>query len=213
MYEACAYILGKIARSISSIEGSYEGSREFVAQYIHEVFKDKRVNYTDPHDGGVGISQNDNSVPTTFKIDLSKEDWFVFNDNFGTSAEKAFVAYFKDYADSLKQRYDKVYLVRNERQLVLYSFNGGERFEPDYLLFLHKNGSDGFEQLQVFVEPKGDIFIGPDKWKEDFLLQLERMAVPIVKFVDDNKYKIWGFHFFNRNMRSVEFKSDMEKII
>ena len=30
----------------------------------------------------------------------------------------------------------KVFLVRNERQLHIYSFDGGERFEPDYLLFL-----------------------------------------------------------------------------
>ena len=29
-----------------------------------------------------------------------------------------------------------MFLVRNERQLHIYSFDGGERFEPDYLLFL-----------------------------------------------------------------------------
>lgn len=61
-------------------------------------------------------------------MDLSKEDWFVFEDNYGTSEEKAFVAYFKEYVKDLKIKYDKVYLVRNERQLAIYSFNGGERF-------------------------------------------------------------------------------------
>ena len=137
LYSACVKALGKIAESISGIEETYEGSSEFTAQYIHDIFKNKRCNYIDPHDGGLGISQNDNSVPIAWKMDLSKEDWFVFEDNYGTSEEKAFVAYFKEYVKELKDKYDKVYLVRNERQLAIYSFDGGERFEPDYLLFLH----------------------------------------------------------------------------
>ena len=138
LYSACVKALGKIAENISGIEETYEGSSEFTAQYIHDIFKNKRCNYIDPHDGGLGISQNDNSVPIAWKMDLSKEDWFVFEDNYGTSEEKAFVAYFKEYVKELKDKYDKVYLVRNERQLAIYSFDGGERFEPDYLLFLDR---------------------------------------------------------------------------
>jgi type III restriction enzyme len=76
-----------------------------MAKYIREVFKDKRVNYTNPTDGGLGVSQNDNTVPMAWKLDLSKEDWFVFEDNYGTSEEKAFIAYFKQYVDKLKTKY------------------------------------------------------------------------------------------------------------
>lgn len=212
LYNACLRVIGDIAESISGIEEIYEGSKEFTARYIHDVFKDKRCNYIDPHAGGVGISQNDNSVPIAWKMDLSKEDWFAFEDNYGTSEEKAFVAYFKTYVDALKGKYDKVYLIRNERQLAIYSFDGGERFEPDYLLFLHTPKNDSYEQLQVFIEPKGAHLIDKDLWKEDFLLQLESKAIPVTKFADDNKYKIWGFHFFNRDERSVEFDNDMEKL-
>ena len=32
------------------------------------------------------------------------------------------------------------------------------------------------------------------------------------EFIDNNKYKIWGFHFFNTEYRSVEFNADMETI-
>lgn len=212
LYSACVKALGKIAESISGIEETYEGSSEFTAQYIHDIFKNKRCNYIDPHDGGVGISQNDNSVPIAWKMDLSEEDWFVFEDNYGTSEEKAFVAYFKEYVKELKDKYDKVYLVRNERQLAIYSFDGGERFEPDYLLFLHLPKQDGYEQLQIFIEPKGTHLVEKDSWKEDFLLQLESKSIPVTKFADDNKYKIWGFHFFNRDVRTVEFDSDMKKL-
>ena len=47
----------------------------------------------------------------------------------------------------------------------------------------------------------------------DFLLQLESKAIPVTKFAYDNKYKIWGFHFFNREVRSTDFADDMNKII
>ncbi|MEG1725810.1 MAG: methylase, partial [Anaerovoracaceae bacterium] len=215
---ACSYVVGKIANVISGIEETYQGTTEFTAKHLHEVFKDKRVNYTNPHDGGVGISQNDHTVPYDWKLDLSNEDWFVFEDNFGTSEEKAFVAYFKTHIDRLKMEYDKVYLVRNERQFAIYSFVAGERFEPDYVLFLRKNKTDGFEQMQIFVEPKGTHLLQQDSWKQDFLLALEEKAVPITEFVDDNEYKIWGFHFFNAGDKKdfsgikQEFVDDMAKI-
>ena len=212
LFSACVNVLGKVAESVSDIEITYVGTTEFKPTRISEMFKDKKCNYTIVHDGGVGYSQNDASVPNGRKIDLSKEDWFAFEDNFGTSEEKAFVAYFKSFIPRLKEKYDKVFLVRNERQLHIYSFDGGERFEPDYLLFLHKQNDAGYEQLQVFIEPKGTHLISDDKWKEDFLLEIEDKAVTTKIFVDDNKYKIWGFHFFNTDVRMNEFAKDMDRL-
>lgn len=210
VYRACVNVLSKIALKISAIEEVYEGTTEFKAHYLHEYIRDKSINVK-PISGSIGVSQNDASVGTN-RLDLSSEDWFVFNDNFGTSEEKAFVRYFKDYVDTLRSKYDKVYLLRNERQIHLYSFDGGERFEPDYILYLCKNRADSVEQLIVFVEPKGTHLIDSDKWKEDFLLELKEKAIPTVTFVDDNKYRIWGFHFFNTEYRSVEFAGDMNTL-
>ena len=212
LFNACVNVFEKIAESVNAIEVRYDGTPEFKPLYIHDVFKDKKCTYSDVVDGGKGVSQNAPSVPSTWKIDLSKEDWFAFEDNFGTSEEKAFVAYFKTFVPVLKQKYDKVFLVRNERQLHIYSFDGGERFEPDYLLFLHKNNSDGYEQLQVFIEPKGTHLVDKDKWKEDFLLEIEDKAIATKIFVDDNKYRIWGFHFFNTEVRTNEFADDMSRL-
>ena len=212
LHAACISALSKISESISDIEETYEGSHEFKAYYIHDVFGDKTCNFTDPHDGGVGVSQNDVSVPPAYRMDLSKEDWFAFEDNYGTSEEKAFVAYFKSYVDTLKKKYDKIYLIRNERQLRIYSFDGGERFEPDYVLFLRAHADIGYEQIQVFIEPKGTHLIENDKWKEDFLLELKSQAIPVVKLADDNEYKIWGFHFFNQDIREIETAEDFKKL-
>ena len=212
LYVACMNVLGKVADSVSAIEVAYEGTTTFNAKRINDIFKNKKCNYTVMHDGGLGYSQNDSSVPIAWKIDLSKEDWFAFEDNFGTSEEKGFVAYFKVYVSELKKKYDKVFLVRNERQLHIYSFEGGERFEPDYVLFLHSNKEDGYEQLQVFIEPKGTHLLEKDCWKEKFLLELEDKAVATKIFVDDNKYRIWGFHFYNEARRMTEFTADMSRL-
>lgn len=213
LYHVCLNVLNKIADSVSKIEVTYEGTKEFGVQHICEVFKNKKCNYTILHDGGLGYSQNDSTVSSDIRLDLSQEDWFVFEDNYGTNEEKAFVAFFKGYVPQLKAKYDKVYLVRNERQLHIYTFEGGERFEPDYLLFLHTPKQDGYEQLQIFIEPKGSHLVENDKWKEDFLLELGMQAIPVKTYVDDNNYKIWGFHFFNRDVRAAEFLSDMNRIL
>ena len=213
LYAAVFYVLGKIAGSINGIEETYRGTTDFRARKIRDVFHNKTVNYTEPHNGGIGISQNDSSVKSEWKIDLSKEDWFAYTDNFGTSEEKAFVAYFRDYVDGLKKVYSRIYLVRNEREFHIYSFEDGERFEPDYVLFLQKDKTDGYEQLQIFIEPKGTHLLEKDAWKETFLLQMKENAVPVKMFVDDNDYRIWGLHFFNQDSRMKEFKSDFADLI
>ena len=141
------------------------------------------------------------------------EDWFVYTDNFGTSEEKAFIAFFKGYVDKLRQEYSRIYLIRNEREFHIYSFDDGYRFEPDYVLFLQKDNTDGYEQLQIFIEPKGDHLLDKDKWKEEFLLQLKDKAKVVNLPQADNNYKIFGLHFFNQSSRMTEFRGDMDSII
>ena len=212
LYEAVFDVLGKIADIISKIEETYMGTKEFKAKKISDIFQNKIVNYFDPRDDGIGISQNGSSVNEDLRIDLSLEDWFAYTDNYGTTEEKAFVAYFRDRVEALKKIYNKIYLVRNERAFCIYSFEDGKRFEPDYVLFLQKGTTEKFEQLQIFIEPKGSHLLEKDSWKEHFLLQLKNETIPVKIFVDDNDYKIWGFHFFNQDNLKV-FNSDFKEIL
>jgi len=212
LYEACYNVLSKIGSEISAIKTAYKGTYEFIDAKFYEVFQNKTIYITDPHGDGVGISQNASTLSPDLKIDLSDKEWFVFNDNFGTSEEKAFVKYFSSLADDLKKEYEKVYLVRNERQLALFSFDDGERFEPDYLLFLREKNTSGYTQYQIFVEPKGDHLLKEDKWKEDFLLQIEKQGIPKKTFADDNKYFIWGFPFFNKTNREKEYSAAFKRL-
>ena len=213
LYLALKYTLGIISNRISDIEETYEGTKDFKPRKLCEVFRDKTVSYTDPHGDGQGVSQSNGAISEHLKVNLSNEDWFVFTDNYGTSEEKEFVAYFKDHVQDLKNKYDKVYLIRNERQLKLFSFNGGERFEPDYVLIMTKKEGNITDQYQIFIEPKGSHLIEKDAWKEEFLLQIKEFGRPVKTLIDDNNYKIIGFPFFNIADRQSQFNEAIKNIL
>lgn len=213
LYIACKRVVEKISNSISDIEETFEGTKEFKPRKICDVFRDKTVSYTDPHGDGQGVSQSHGAISEHLKVNLPDEDWFVFTDNFGTSEEKEFVAYFKDHVQDLKNKYEKVYLIRNERQLKLFSFNGGERFEPDYVLIMTKQNGNITDQYQIFIEPKGSHLIQKDSWKETFLLEIKSSGIPVKTLVDDNNYKIIGFPFFNKAERQSQFNEAMNNLL
>lgn len=195
LYNAVNHVVRQILHKVNKAEKKYRGKHEFVARRLKEVFQDKTVSYSETVAGGLGTPQED--------VDLSAADWFAYNDNFGTSEEKAFVAYFSKHIDELKARYSKIYLLRNERAFHVYAFDDGARFEPDYVLFLKTSDADDFEQWQIFIEPKGNHLIEHDSWKETFLNSLKDKA----KVLDDgNRYRIWGLPFFN-NDRLRDFDS------
>ncbi|MGI6766440.1 MAG: DEAD/DEAH box helicase family protein [Lentihominibacter sp.] len=212
IYVAVMKALRDVAQYIQKIETSYEGTKEFYAQRINSVLRDKKIYIDNPHGDGVGISQG--MIVSEDNIVLEQESWYAYNDNYGTTEEKAFVKYFQGLIPSLKIEYDEIYLVRNERipELAIYDFDTGERFEPDFLLFLQKHGTDGYLQEQIYIEPKGRHLIEKDKWKEDFLLKIEKQGIPVTKYVDDNDYKIFGLPFFNKVERMPEFEESLGNI-
>ena len=177
LYCAVFEVLGKIARSLSGEQENYEGTREFRPHRICEIFKDQDGPlHGSPRRGRRRLPKG-RFRAKEYRIDLSREDWFAYTDHFGTSEEKALVACLRGYVGELQKRYDKVYLVRNERAFHLYSFETGERFEPDFVLLLWKKKENGYEQVQIFIEPKGSQLVEQDGWKEEFLLQMKEKAV------------------------------------
>lgn len=195
-----------VASHLATIKVTYRGTRQFEAKQLSEVLRDKRLQIAKPVEGGIGTSQN-NDPEGIQHVDLKNADWYVYNDNYGTSEEKAFVKYFSTVVDDLKRRYDEVYLVRNERlaPLAIYSFTTGERFEPDYLLFLRKK-DQAYKQQQIYVEPKGTHLLETDRWKEEFLLAVEQNAIPHKVYVDNTDYRIIGLPFYNEENRMHEFQ-------
>ena len=212
MYIACKEVFSQVSSYVGTIEREYAGTPEFEAKRLHEIIKNKTRYIEDPKGDGEGISQK--LVSTNMQMDLSVCDWYVYNDNFGTTEEKKFVFYFSHIVTELKKKYNKVYLLRNERfpELAIYDFDTGERFEPDYLLVLQKIHNDGYEQQQIFVEPKGAGYMPKDAWKEEFMLQMERRAVAVKTYSDDNEYKIIGLPFYNATENNSVFVAAMNKL-
>lgn len=171
------------------------------------LLKDKKIRLESiKGNGGKGNSQN-NCSNEEYRLDLRNEKWYVFNDNYGTSEEKLFVKYFKTHIEpKLKEKNLEYYVVRNERipELAIYSFEAGERFEPDFLLFVRKKRSEGSLTYQGYVEPKGNQLLDSDAWKEVFLMQIEEDHSVTGLFAND--YKIIGFPFFNSDHKMEEFE-------
>lgn len=188
-----------------------EGTKEFIAKDLKEYVKDTPRKKLKVDDEGEGISQNADKVNSDYKLDLSDKEWFVYNDNYGTTEEKKFVAYFATKVEELKQTYEEVYLIRNERNLHIYSFEDGARFEPDYILLLKRKGNSQVEQQQIFIEPKGAHLLKQDKWKEEFLLQLEANAK--IEEYSNEEYRIIGLPFYNKDERLDNFNEAFEALV
>ena len=145
-------------------------------------------------------------------LDLSNQEWYVFNDNYGTSEEKNLIKFINKTYDKLKIKYNKIYLVRNEKYFQLYNFDDGRAMEPDFVLFLEKKETGQSLYYQVFIEPKGDHLLKEDEWKEQFLKSLKE-KVKINVLWKTKKFIIWGMPFYNEQLRKVEFENEFIKII
>ncbi|HCT9179771.1 TPA: DEAD/DEAH box helicase family protein [Corynebacterium aurimucosum] len=200
-------VFESVARYLETVQVAYRGTTKFYPRRLSEVLRDKKLQISEVIEGGFGDSQTRDQSKDHY-VDLDRAEWYVFNDNFGTSEEKAFVKYFASVVEDLKQAYDEVYLIRNERlaPLAIYSFETGERFEPDFLLLLRKDG-DVVSQQQIYIEPKGGHLLETDQWKEDFLLSLDANAIPHKVYVDNTDYRIIGLPFFNEENRMSEFST------
>jgi type III restriction enzyme len=189
-------LLQTIEEDIKSNSTEYEGSG-YIKEPIHKVFKDKEIKvYKD--------SERADGQETL----VANEPWYVYNANYGTSEEKKFVELFSRRFEGLNQKFENIYLIRNEREIKIFD-KLGRAFEPDFLLFCKQR--DG-EQMtfQVFIEPKGEHLKGHDKWKEDFLKEI-RAEQKTIKIHTDT-YLITAVPFYNYNNEN-EFKTTLENTL
>ena len=172
------------------------GSKRFTPKQIKDTFKDHKLKVAlDDSDREYGKSMAE-AANLFLRMDLEKCVWHAYNDCYGTSEEKHLIKYIEAIYPKLKVKYDEVYLVRNEKDLKVYSFKSGKAFEPDYVMFLRKKDSDGkFDNIQIFIEPKGQHLRSNDSWKEDCMKEIRDMA-SIHFSTQADKFNIWGMPFY-----------------
>jgi type III restriction enzyme len=189
-------LLQQLESEIKGNSTEFEGS-DYVQEYVHKVFKDKpvRINKYDERANGQEAL-------------VANEPWYAYNANYGTSEEKKFVELFAKRFESLNQKFENIYLLRNERELKIYD-KLGRAFEPDFVLFCKQKES---EQLtfQVFIEPKGNGFIANDKWKEEFLKDIQRSKKTIS--IQTDSYLITAVPFYNYSNEN-EFEKELENTL
>ncbi|MGM6330461.1 DEAD/DEAH box helicase family protein [Vibrio parahaemolyticus] len=210
----CKKVLSKIAEQLNVNRIDYEGTKEFTPKTINELYdKDKILNIS--NDGlteqEFGIAQSE-TTNDELALDLSKCDWFVFNENYGTSEEKHFVRYLDTMIDDLKAVYDDVYLLRNEKHFKLYAFDDGRPFEPDFLLLLTKQDQELELTYQVFIEPKGAHLFENDAWKQNFLLDL-KATHQIEQVWKGKEFVVWGLPFYNHLSSKSDFAPEFEELL
>ncbi|MFR9524544.1 MAG: DEAD/DEAH box helicase family protein [Rikenellaceae bacterium] len=186
----------------------YRGNKKFEAIGVFkDTFKDKTMKITldDNPDKEFGKSMKESGMFSS--TDLSVQDWYAFDDCYGTSEEKYFVKYFESLVPQLKEKYEDVYLVRNEREVALFEFaggaNGGRRFEPDFLLFMKLKSEKGYENYQIFIEPKGSHLKEHDAWKQDFLSQINEQAVITFSTQGGSTYSVFGMPFYIEESKGI----------
>lgn len=173
---------GKIKRNYVP----YIGTKEFFVTPLESLQFEKKMTFTlggEDRETGKSMSQEDGSQ---LRLNLFNEEWYAYEDNFGTSEEKHLVLYMKEvYNDLESNGFEDIYLIRNEKILRLYHFDDDRVCEPDFLLWAKKKEDSEYKYYQLFIEPKGDQLLEKDKWKEDLLLRIENEYIATLNKPND----------------------------
>ena len=118
----------------------------------------------------------------------------------------------------LEEKWSDIYLLRNEKAVRIYSFDEGKAFEPDFLMFANDKKT-GNTSWQIFIEPKGSQFADANNkfenskegWKQQFLAEITNRD-EARELVDNDRYRIIGLPFYNKELTKTEFKDTLQKL-
>ena len=193
-------LLSQIESEATQQINEYHGSRDFKPGFVRDVFTDKILKF----DKRNPLVKDD----PEFEAFVAANEWYVFNTLYGTSEEKPFVKMLDRQIPALRERYEAIYLVRNEGHFKIYNFTDGQAFEPDFVLFLRENGGKVLT-YQLFIEPKGKQLKEHDKWKELFLKDIsETFARKVLTIDATSKYRLVGVPFYS-NEDENQFKDNL----
>lgn len=203
-------VLKQIEPQLIKSAVALRGSKRFRPKVLKDFIKDKelKVSLDNSEDKEFGRSMKEPN-DLFLSLDLSKHNWFAFDDFFGTSEEKHLVKYIEQLYPKLQKKYEDIYLVRSEREVRIFDFETGNAFEPDFLLFMREKKQDKYVNMQIFIEPKGDHLKQHDEWKEKFLLQLKERS--LISFeTETSEYRIWGMPFYSESSK-IHFDKTMKE--
>ncbi|MDO8127108.1 MAG: DEAD/DEAH box helicase family protein, partial [Candidatus Brocadiales bacterium] len=212
-YEVALNVFKELASKIESSTTEYIGTKAFKGFSICKVVDSSRTSeiLIGGDDKEYGIAMSD-TTRDDLRLHLKGQDWYMYDENYGTSEEKYFIQFVRHAMDEIKKKYTDVYLLRNERIFKIYRFSDGKAVEPDFVLFLTEKDTKKSLSFQLFVEPKGQHLLKTDQWKEDLLKEIES-HFEIVDLFESDKYRLIGLPFYNEALKKQEFKDALDKIL
>ena len=212
-YEIALDVFKELANKIASSTKEYIGTKEFKKYSICKVVEPSKTGEVliggDDKEFGIAMSE---TTRDDLRLSLNDHDWYMYDENYGTSEEKYFIQFVRHAMNELKKKYMDIYLLRNERTFKIYRFSDGRAIEPDFVLFLTEKDTKKALSFQLFIEPKGQHLLKTDQWKEDFLKEIES-HFKIVDLFESDKYRLIGLPFYNEVLKKQEFKEAFERFL
>jgi len=183
------------------------GTEEFNPYSFKELFGEPKTKIIDP------LNEKDSVA-----ID---NEWYILDGFVGTSEEQGLIDFIEKSIKNLEVKYDEIYLLRNEEVYTIYDFKKGRGFCPDFILFFKSMNNDSL-YYQVFIEPKGNQYIGndgefksgKDGWKEIFLEQItKKYGIKDILKSENSNYRLIGLPFFNMDHNNNFKESFEQKVI
>lgn len=230
-------ILPEIRKVIDRSLPKVVGSTVFRPVSISQVFEqEKNLHFIsfpipDPLTGEVRYTDKDKkAIPQSeekleLALDISKRDWYAYDESYGTSEEKKFVKFIDSKVWVLRSRYPwaEIFLVRNELDYWVFAPKSGKRFSPDFLLFINDVVNKKL-YYQCIFEVKWGHLLEIDSWKEEAILDIDRLSEVSLVSHDDGwsqerrSYLEWyseikniGYSFYNSEMRDTEFRAEFDE--
>jgi type III restriction enzyme len=182
------------------------GSLKFYPSSFEKIFGEPKIKAINKNNLDDSIAKNN--------------EWYVLDGFVGTSEERGLIEFIKETIGNLEEKYNEIYLLRNEEVYKIYDFDRGRGFQPDFILFL-KNKNKINMYYQIFIEPKGNEYVGDNKtfkkgkesWKETFLEQIsEKYGFQNIIKAETINYRLIGLPFFNKD-HNMNFKEKYQVII
>ncbi|MBW1616663.1 MAG: DEAD/DEAH box helicase family protein [Deltaproteobacteria bacterium] len=210
-YEIAINIFEQLSKKIEASATRYIGTKKFqehsVCNTVDETKTSEILIGGEDKEFGKAMSetQNDN-----LRLCLKNLDWYMYNENYGTSEEKHLIKFISQAIDNLKEKYNNIYLLRNEK-IKIYKFKDGKALKPDFILFLTDKNTNKPLSCQIFIEPKGSHLLKTDKWKEDFLKQIQNECEISPYLLQTKEYKLIGLPLYNEQKTKKNFKKIFNK--
>lgn len=208
-------VLEKVETDLDNYIEPYKGSRDFKYTSFNARFGEPKTKIIEP-------AKIDDSIAIN-------NDWYILDGFSGTSEEKELIQFIKNTFGNLENKYQEIYLLRNEEVYKLFDFEKGRGFQPDFILFLKSKLKeeaivDGLKTelyYQIFIEPKGDEYYNAstqnfkeskEGWKEDFLEEITKIyGYGKVIRSENPEYRLIGMPFFNKG-HNINFEKEFRKI-